>query len=164
MAMVYPSTGTTPKGLHVAVCNLDQGPEASFLKLGDTFLQQLSNSSITQESVGSIEEGLSRVRSGSCWGLFALGANFTADTIKRYTTNASIDVIQGSTVAMYLDNSNQQISVELQQQASTAYQGMIEQFLTLIGEPTLLASLPINYLQPIYGQMSPSFTDFVAPG
>lgn len=128
--------------------------------------------------------GIEKVRSGSCWGVISLGENFTQDTVSRFLQTATDSQIVGSQVCnrnifdgiyiyvhvfwfqvqLYLDNSNEQISLSVLQAASDAYQNMITDYLIDFKLPLALAQLPVNMLPPIYGEADPSFTDFVAPG
>lgn len=60
--------------------------------------------------------------------------------------------------------SNQQIGVMLNRDIQLAYRDFAMGLLDQCGNNPKLGDVPIQFKEPIYGTMNPSFTDFVAPG
>lgn len=60
--------------------------------------------------------------------------------------------------------SNQQIGVMLNRDIQLAYRNFSMDLLTDCKNNPKLGDVPIQFKEPIYGTMNPSFTDFVAPG
>lgn len=150
--------GATPRGLNVAVLNNDRGDYAAAL------LRDLDHDTISQVRVDSLEDGFRKVRSGDCWGVIFFNASFSTNTIQRFLTGNSDEIVNGSQVQMYMDNSNEQIVVTIEQAVLVAYNAMADGLLNATGKSADLATLPLFIQPPVYGEASPSFTDFVAPG
>ena len=139
-----------PRGLSVAVINHDDGillPNNTALffslspleraqwmanpsptdgwkniSLGQNFLNMLPTKTISLVSITSMSVGLEKVRSGTCWGVYYISSNFSADTLSRYLSSASNSTIVGDPVQLTLDNSDQQIYLTIQQVSLQAYQ------------------------------------------
>ena len=142
--------GATPRGLDMAVLNQDTGillpnDTATYLSLSlderahwqanpspddgwttvylsHNFLNLLPTSTITQVAVTSMAAGLAKVQSGACWGVYYMDAGFSVDIVSRYSPSVSNETIIGSQVQLTLDNSNEQISITIQQVSLEAYQ------------------------------------------
>jgi hypothetical protein len=56
------------------------------------------------------------VKSGNCWGILYFSPNFTLSTIDKYALEViTNDIISESQVQLTLDNSNEQISLTIEQ-------------------------------------------------
>ena len=60
--------------------------------------------------------------------------------------------------------SNQQIGIMLSRDLQYAYRDFAMGLLEECNYNPKLGDIPIQFRDPIYGTMNPSFTDFVAPG
>lgn len=60
--------------------------------------------------------------------------------------------------------SNQQIGIMLNRDLQLAYREFAQTLLDTCDQNPKLADVPIQFKDPVYGTMDPSFTDFVAPG
>jgi ABC-type multidrug transport system permease subunit len=67
-------------------------------------------------------------------------------------------------VSLLLDNTNMAVSQAINAASFAAYQLMLKDALPLLNLPPQLAQLPIKMLSPVYGDLDPVFTNFVAPG
>ncbi|XP_041373715.1 ABC transporter G family member 20-like isoform X1 [Gigantopelta aegis] len=152
--------GRDPFNLHVGIVNHDTGV------LGKMFLSNLDNDSVHQIPYENLSAALDTVRQGNSWGVLAMGQNFSTDILLRFSDGPRVDnaTLNGSSIQVYLDMTNQQISIMLQQKIDAAFQKFAHTMLEGAGLNPQIASLPIKIEQPIYGNISPSFTNFMAPG
>lgn len=72
--------------------------------------------------------------------------------------------LEKSEIHVWLDMSNQQVGLMLYRDIQLAFRDFAMILLEQCGENPKLGDLPIRFEEPIYGSMSPTFTDFVAPG
>ncbi|XP_022100024.1 ABC transporter G family member 20-like isoform X2 [Acanthaster planci] len=151
------AVGNDPRDLSVAVANLDHPPILSKL-----YLQQIDNYTVHQIPVDTLSLGKAGVRSGEYWGVIEMGANFSVDLLKRFQNYSSADnaTIQGGSVHVYLDMTNSQIAISLQQKLLEAFQNFTQK---LLPNPQI-AEIPVVFEPPIYGSTRTKFVDFAAPG
>jgi hypothetical protein len=133
------------------------------LALSRVFLSNIDHEYIHQSNVSSLQEGLDAVKAGHSWGVIGIGPNFTTSTIQRFLFQSN-DAIAGSEVLLYMDNSNMEVTINVQQTIYKAYQAMVNDELRAVNKSTEFASLPVFLEKPVYGEANPSFTNFVAPG
>jgi hypothetical protein len=92
------------------------------------FIDELSNSTFKKQYM-NWSYAYEQTKSGKLWGYVDLGANFTPDTIDKFSNldfpNASII---GSNVNAYLDTTSQQISYTVQAKIAEAYQNFLIKF------------------------------------
>ncbi|KAG7283169.1 hypothetical protein CRUP_000531 [Coryphaenoides rupestris] len=130
--------GGDPKGIQVAVVN-NETSSSAYSQLLLTFLD---NSSIEQVPV-SHAEAFAGIFNGEYWGVIGFGQNFTSYLARRmFNPHVSKDVVDGGSVHVWLDLTNRQIALMLQQKVHQAFQ--IE--------------------EPIYGSFNTDFTTFITPG
>ncbi|XP_077995446.1 ABC transporter G family member 20-like [Glandiceps talaboti] len=153
--------GGTPHGLSVAIVNEEHPPTFS-----QVYLQSLNNHTISQVAVSHMDDAIDGVKQGHYWGIIHMGQNFSQDLIARYEQGLHVDnaTINGSSIKVTLDMTNEQIAVTLTQETLQAYQKFADVILQAIGANPLLAQLPVVFMDPIYGSLDSTFTDFMAPG
>lgn len=175
--------GRPLSGISLAVCNQDHGKvsEPSMLcntsyRLGDLFLYNLSNSTgstlaITQFS--NIEDAIDQVKHGDAWGAIVLYENFTENTIQRLQNTIdkvapAASVIDNSTIHMYLDVTDIQVSVAVENATITAYEMLLSTILKFCEQYydfNVSTSSQLKIEQPpIYGRTDLTFTDYMGPG
>ena len=147
--------------MHMAVYNQDSPGDPN--SLSGIFLSSIDRDYIHQVTVSSLDAGLRMVREGKSWGVIGIGPNFTDATLQRYLIESN-DAIAPSEVQLHMDNSNLEITVNVQQAIYKGYQTMVNDLLLLAGKSLEFASLPVYIEEPVYGERNPSFTNFVAPG
>ncbi|XP_060081925.1 ABC transporter G family member 20-like [Ylistrum balloti] len=154
--------GGDPYNLKVAIFN----NETSALGFSHLFIQSLDNNTIDKVMFSDIESARDCVKDGKAWGLMTIGENFTVDLITRFSNGSAINnsTLEGSTIKLYLDMTNQQIAVMLQEKVTLAFENFSRLLLSMIGQNPDLAQLPVKLEEPIYGTLDPSFTNFMAPG
>ncbi|XP_061767328.1 ABC transporter G family member 20 isoform X2 [Nerophis ophidion] len=149
--------GGDPKGIQVAVVNNETSPN-SFSR---SLLSFLDNSSVQQVQL-SHEEAFRGIQDGKYWGIIGFGENFTTCLFKRMLEKqVSKEVVDGGSVHVWLDQTNRQIAVMLQQKLLEAFQTFVK---NKMGNSSYLVDLPIQFEEPIYGSLNTDFTTFVTPG
>ncbi|XP_072049228.1 ABC transporter G family member 20-like [Amphiura filiformis] len=156
--------GGDPKNLKVAVVNEDTG--FLFQKFGEQFLADVDPKVIHQVPIDNLTVALDDAKAGKYWGAMYLGPDYSKDLVFRFaqTTNVTNDTIEGSSVHLYLDMSNAQISLVIQQQVLEAFETFIDEVLTKLKMNPLIASIPVIIEDPIYGSANDDLTNFMAPG
>ncbi|CAH1797733.1 unnamed protein product, partial [Owenia fusiformis] len=152
--------GREPYGLNMAVVNKDTGP------LGAEYLKFLNNNTIIQENYTDLSAALDTVKRGEKWGVISMSQNYTQDLVLRFMskTNISEKIIDGSSVHLYLDMTNLEISVTIQEYTIQAFQDFAKSMLPALGLSPAMIDLPVKLEQPVYGERKPAFTNFMAPG
>ncbi|XP_069115666.1 ABC transporter G family member 20-like isoform X2 [Argopecten irradians] len=153
--------GGDPYNLKVAIFNNETTGGFS-----NMFLQNLDNNTIDKVMFSDLNSARHCVEKGEAWGLMTIGQNFTMDLITRFSnaTDVSNQTLDGSTIKLYLDMTNQQIAVSLQEKVAQAFETFTRSLLDILGYNPNIAELPVKLEQPIYGTLDPSFTNFMAPG
>ncbi|XP_017865383.1 PREDICTED: ABC transporter G family member 23 isoform X2 [Drosophila arizonae] len=165
--------GRDPQGLNLAIVNSEMNNTDTcfweegchFANLGCRYLNHL-NTSVTKTYYTDIEDAKAAVRSGDAWGALYITENFTDAFTARVALGRDSDeeTIEQSEVKVWLDMSNQQIGIMLNRDIQLAYRDFAMGLLGQCGNNPKLGDVPIQFRDPIYGTMNPSFTDFVAPG
>lgn len=151
------------------MCNQDQGLFGGSINLAQHFLDQLDNTTIEKIPYSNYSEAHYQVEIGKAWAVMHMGENFSMDTFSKYSDpskilNVSNETIIGSFVNISYDMSNFQIYVTLQEEILSSYQKFLSELVHMVNGNPLLVASPINTLTPVYGEITPTFTEFVAPG
>ncbi|CAH0763232.1 unnamed protein product [Diatraea saccharalis] len=106
------------------------------------------------------------VREGDAWGVLYFNENYTDSLVARLALadTADEETVHLSDIQVWLDMSNQQIGLMLNRDIQYAYRDFAQDLLEVCKYNPKLGDIPIEFLDPIYGNKDPSFTDFVAPG
>ncbi|XP_037950013.1 ABC transporter G family member 20-like isoform X1 [Teleopsis dalmanni] len=165
--------GRDPQGLHLAIVNNEMNNTETcywedgchFTNLGCRYLNHL-NKSVIKTYYTDLEEAKEAVRVGKAWGAVYITENFTDAFTARAALGRDSDeeTIDQSEIKVWLDMSNQQIGVMLNRDILLSYRDFAMGLLDQCGNNPKLGDVPIQFKDPIYGNMNPSFTDFVAPG
>ncbi|XP_055905605.1 ABC transporter G family member 23 isoform X2 [Eupeodes corollae] len=165
--------GREPQGLKIAIVNDELNDTSACLwrdgchveNVGCRYLSHL-NDSIVKRYYTDLDVALDAVRAGDVWGAIHIGENFTDAFVARAALGRDSDeeTIDQSEIKVWLDMSNQQIGVMLNRDLQLAYRDFAMKLLDQCGSNPKLGDVPIQFDEPIYGTMNPSFTDFVAPG
>ncbi|XP_030080635.1 ABC transporter G family member 23 isoform X2 [Drosophila hydei] len=165
--------GRDPQGLNLAIVNSEMNNTDTcfweegchFANLGCRYLNHL-NTSVVKTYYTDIEDAKAAVRRGDAWGALYITENFTDAFTARAALGRDSDdeTIEQSEVKVWLDMSNQQIGIMLNRDIQLAYRDFAMGLLGQCGNNPKLGDVPIQFRDPIYGTMNPSFTDFVAPG
>ncbi|KAL3887370.1 hypothetical protein ACJMK2_027312 [Sinanodonta woodiana] len=152
--------GRDPYDLQFGVVNMDT------LGLGGDLLTYLDSEVVHQVNYSSLDAGLDSVKAGQTWGTIYINQNFTFAIIDRFAkgANASNTTLDESTVKLYLDMTNQQIALIIQEKVAQAFQDFSSTLLIKFHQNPAIAQVPIKLESPVYGSNTPSFTNFMAPG
>ncbi|KAL3971780.1 neuropilin 2 [Sarotherodon galilaeus] len=146
-----------PKGIQVAIVN----NETLSPSVSKALLSFLDNSSLQQVSL-SHKEAFEGIYNGDYWGVIGFGENFTSYLTKRMVQRqVSQEIIDGGSVHIWLDQTNQQITFMLQKKLQEAFKALVDHKL---GDRAYQVALPIKFEEPIYGSQNKVFTTFVTPG
>ncbi|XP_032882317.1 ABC transporter G family member 20-like [Amblyraja radiata] len=149
--------GGNPRDLPVAVVNNDTGQPAFSHRL----LWRLDNNTIIQVHLNQ-SDAVQGVKDGTYWGVIGFGANYTQDILLRATQKKIEDsAVDGGSIHLWLDMTNQQIAVTIEQQLRGAYEGLVKEELSNYSS---WAAAPVKIEKPIYGHKHSNFTIFIAPG
>ncbi|KAL5460126.1 hypothetical protein EMCRGX_G033553 [Ephydatia muelleri] len=155
--------GRPLSGISLAVCNQDHRPVSgpsvfcgTSYRLGDLLLYNLSNSTgstlaITQFS--NKEDAIDQVKQGKR----------LTDTASKNVPAAS--VIDNSTVHMYLDVTDIQVSIAVENATIAAYEMLLSTVLKFCDQYydfDINTSSPLK--PPVYGRTDLTFTDYMGPG
>ncbi|XP_072907315.1 ABC transporter G family member 20 isoform X1 [Hemitrygon akajei] len=149
--------GGSPKDLHVAVVNNDTGKPA----MSQIVLWHLDNDTIIQFHLNQSNANKG-IKDGKYWGAIGFGANYTQDILLR-ATQKMIDnsTVDGGSIHVWLDMTNEQIALTIEQKLREAYEGFVKDSLYNFSN---VAAPPIKIEKPIYGHKHSDFTTFIAPG
>lgn len=153
--------GRDPFDLTIAVVN-QENPSV----MSKFFLEKVDNHTLIQKPFNNLSIAKMSVQDGYNWGVIHIGENFSINLLKRFRAGLEADneTIDGSTIKVYLDMTNQQIGYIIQKVIFESFQNFAREMLESTGASTALANLPVSMEPPIYGTHSPSFTEFMAPG
>ncbi|CAG0919958.1 unnamed protein product, partial [Notodromas monacha] len=114
----------------------------------------------------SMEAATKAVLEGEAWGTLHVRKNFSSAFLERVynVTDASEQLIRDSTIDVRLDMTNQQIVFVITRELLTKFGDFFKQMMSDYGFDPNLASLPLEFGEPIYGVKNPKYTEFVAPG
>ncbi|XP_071372141.1 ABC transporter G family member 23 [Centroberyx affinis] len=150
--------GGDPKGIRVAVVNNETFSSSSYSHL---LLSFLDNSSVEQVPL-SHAEAFTGAYNGEYWGVIGFGKNFSNYLYNRVVyRKVSKDQVDGGSVHVWLDLTNRQIAIMLQQKIHDAFQAFVD---NKMGSMSYLVAMPIKFEEPIYGSQNTDFTTFVTPG
>ncbi|XP_058824504.1 ABC transporter G family member 20 [Topomyia yanbarensis] len=171
--------GHDPVGLKVAVANyeLEQANLSAtagcpvtlgcnHTLLSCRYLASLRNRSVDIEMYESEAEAIEQVNRGKAWASMVFAHNYSEALYQRSENIRKVHewTLDMSSIMVSMDMSNQQIGTLLYRDIQYAYFSFIEKILTDCDVNPSNGRLPIQWNQPIYGEKTPNFTDFAAPG
>nr|XP_018905608.1 PREDICTED: ABC transporter G family member 20 [Bemisia tabaci]XP_018905609.1 PREDICTED: ABC transporter G family member 20 [Bemisia tabaci] len=165
--------GKDPTGLHLAVFNQEKmdscGPIATgcnFELLSCRFLNHLLSKQQVLDYFPSEAEAIGAVQKGHAWAALEFAHNYTDVLKERMDAGRYADewTVEESNINIWMDQSNQQISLLLKRDLVNAFQEFATELAVSCNITTQVVSTPIRFLNPIYGPVIPNFTDFAAPG
>ncbi|XP_077468994.1 ABC transporter G family member 20 [Stigmatopora argus] len=157
MSLICLCVGRDPKGIQVAVVNNETSP----LAFSHSLLSFLDNTSVEQVNLSHVE-AFKGIYDGKYWGVIGFSENFSSCIFKRMLMkNVSKEVIDGGSVHVWLDQTNKQIAMILQQKLYEAFQAFVE---AKLGSMSYMYASPIKFEEAIYGNQNMDFSTFVMPG
>lgn len=156
--LFFIAIGPDPRNLNFAVVNLDRG--LGSVNLGASVVKNLASGGdiFSLHTYNDLDYSINQIKQGKEWGVMYIPTNFTADLVQKTMSPTPDPVIQyQSTVHLYLDMSNYQITLLIQQKVLAAFEGMVS--------ATLNVSVsPVQIDEAVYGNANIQFKNFLAPG
>lgn len=169
------SIGHDPKGLALAVVNYEVnasimgcpkvlGCNATYMSC--RYLRFLEEKHMVVNFVNSEDEAQRRVDTGKAWAALVFPANYSESFSNRIDFGRSTTDydVEFSAVDIYQDKSNQQVAHLMWRDFHYAFIDYTQDYLTSCNYHKDVASIPVRFNQPVYGDKVPNFTDFAAPG
>ena len=107
------------------------------------------------------------VKHGDAWAVLEMDECFTFDLLERFVFGSfvtlTLPVVENSRINVWLDNSNQQISLTIQEATFFAFEKAMAEIFPAYNKSASLAASPVRMMEPVYGEKNPSFTYFIAP-
>ncbi|XP_065841215.1 ABC transporter G family member 20-like [Oscarella lobularis] len=160
------SIGGSPSDLPVATVNLDSG----FLgtNMGNIFLNCINNNTVKKMPFSTVDEAVHEAVKGHTYGYVLIPETFTTDLIKRLQecTKASNSTVEGSTISVSLDQTDDQLSIVIVRAIQNAYTCFLNEAADISPtkfNPQSMES-PVTFIKPVYGSLDSKFTDYVIPG
>lgn len=166
--------GHDAKGLHLAYVNdelnftTDCMPVegCSYHLLSCQFLDSLRLRDIILDRFELEDEALEAVQKGRAWGALHFSHNYSENLRERIedVRYASELVLDQSSVMVHMDMSNQHIGHLLKRDLVVSYIDFAQKYLGSCGVNPKVATIPVRFEKPVYGDQIPDFTNFAAPG
>ncbi|KAL4148776.1 hypothetical protein QTP88_002935 [Uroleucon formosanum] len=167
------SVGKDPHGLHLAIVNHETNnrtcpPTGSceLTQLSCQFLHQIELRRQVLDYFDDEESAFRAVKHGKAWGAISFTSNYSTSLMQRMDdgTDTTEWALDDSVVSIWLDESNQQISMLLRRDLVYAFEDFAKTLAVNCNYSTKVVTSPIQFRKPIYGPYVPNFTDFAAPG
>lgn len=166
--------GRNLEGINVAVVNQDQGLGGKNIceieNFGSSLISSLSNKTLNLHYLDSPSEAIDRVKHGKAWAAIIIPENFSIDLRQRAIDIAGRvpvpdDIINSSTVEIYEDVTNLQLTFTLQKVLLDALENLFDKLVDGCNLSRAAMSSPVViHDPPVYGNLHLSYTDYVAPG
>ncbi|CAH0398024.1 unnamed protein product [Chilo suppressalis] len=166
--------GRDPTDLKLAIVNDDAqlvngecmfNSSCSMKNLSCRYLSHLTEHT-RQIHYANLSAAQDAVKQGHVWGVLFFNEKYSDSLVARLALADAADeeTVRLSDVQVWLDMSNQHIGLTLNRDILYAYRDFAQDLLERCEYNPKLGDIPIEFLDPIYGNEDPSFTDFVAPG
>ncbi|KAJ1525309.1 hypothetical protein ONE63_010131 [Megalurothrips usitatus] len=129
-------------------------------------LELIDDDRIALEPFPSIPSALEAVRTGKAWGALYFPANYSRFLAARHVWGryASDKALNHSEISAWMDMSNQYIGHMLQASLSLSVLRFTRDIQQGCHWNTRNTPVPVRIMEPVYGQLEPSFQDFCLPG
>ncbi|XP_046456397.1 ABC transporter G family member 20-like isoform X2 [Daphnia pulex] len=142
------------------LCN--NATDCSYFMLSCRYLRNIKDN-IIQVPYENLSDALEAGRNGQVWGVIHFGQNFTEEFEMREDSTSKENII-GRQINITMDSSNQQIDAFVKKWLGEAYGDFLREFMGVCGYNPEASSLPVEFVDPVYGQKDTKFTEFMAPG
>ncbi|PZC80665.1 hypothetical protein B5X24_HaOG200341 [Helicoverpa armigera] len=183
----FAAVGHDPRDLHIGVVN----DEAAFSPLGldicrntslktvtvledETcdlymmscwFLEEMEQKKLFPTTFNTTEEARLAVSTGKLYGALHFSQNFSSALGKRVSEGeVDDDIVDDSSISVWLDMTNHQISNFMKSQLHKAYESFTRRAMKACGRPENLVQIPVHFQKPVYGKSEPQVVSFMAPG
>eukprot|EP00095_Tigriopus_kingsejongensis_P001800 maker-scaffold10_size831480-snap-gene-0.20 protein:Tk01800 transcript:maker-scaffold10_size831480-snap-gene-0.20-mRNA-1 annotation:"ABC transporter " len=142
-------------------------PGCDFTRISCRFVEAVfQNSSLIMVPFETKDEAEGAVKRGEAWGMAVIPEEFTKYFLKRLWSSLDVDneTLVQSSIEVNLDMSNQQVAFQLQKSLHEGYQRFFKGILKDCEFAPEMGELPLVFKDPVYGNLHPNFTEFMAPG
>ncbi|XP_026729847.1 ABC transporter G family member 20-like [Trichoplusia ni] len=183
----FSAVGHDPRDLHIGVVNeeaafspyglsicnnhslqtvtVQEDETCDLYMLSCWFLEEMEVKQLYQTPFNTSEEARQAVSSGQLYGALHFSRNFSAALGKRFTDGeVEDDVVNDSSVSVWLDMTNHQISNFMKTQLHKAYESFTRRAMKACGRPDNLVQIPVHFGKPVFGKSEPQVVSFMAPG
>ncbi|XP_067949251.1 ABC transporter G family member 20-like [Watersipora subatra] len=166
--------GGTPSNLPIKIVNQDVGISLlQNLSVSEAYINGLDKKVVQITYADDVESATDTVKAGDCWAVLWFKSNYSIATMKRMINpqDNSTATITQSNISIYIDATNAQIFLTLEQAFVAAYENLGTNIQKQAKERNIplpqvftAVSVPLDYKPAIYGTFNETFLDFVAPG
>ncbi|XP_072934159.1 ABC transporter G family member 20-like [Epargyreus clarus] len=183
----FSAVGHDPRDLHLAVVNDEvamtglgvdsctNGSLTSVRQLEDEtceqymvscwFLEEMEKRKLYQTIYNTTEEAKQSVATRKTYGAIHFPRNFSdAFAIRVSESHVDDDVIDDSTVSVWLDMTDHQISNFVKMQLHKTYQSFTKRVMRACDKNEELVQIPVKFEDPVYGSMDTQVVAYMAPG
>lgn len=134
--------------------------------LSCTYLTFLPDDVVHQRFYDTEDEARYAVQRGKIWGFMSFPAEFSAAYYTKVASSALADeeVLNGSSIALEMDETSKQIAGTLKKQFGDSFKDFTKALLRECDHPERLAELPLQVVDPIYGNDDTDTREFMSCG
>ncbi|CAG9569139.1 unnamed protein product [Danaus chrysippus] len=181
------AVGHDPRDLHVAVVNYEaatsplgldvckNGSLTTVIQREDEtceqymlscwFLEEMEKRKLYPTTYNSTEEAKQAVATRKLYGAIRFPANFSlALGIRAAEGFVGDSILNDSTISVWLDMTDHQISHFIKMQLHKAYEQFARRTMAACGKNEDLVQIPVRFEEPIYGSMNTEVVAYMAPG
>ncbi|XP_026323180.1 ABC transporter G family member 20-like [Hyposmocoma kahamanoa] len=153
----FSAVGHDPKDLNVAVVN-DEAAYSPFSPHPVVLALQGVRYNTTEEAKNAVVKG-------QLYAALYFRYNFS-EMLEQRLREGSVDddVVEGSTVSVWLDMTNHQISYFLKSQFLKAYESFTRRTMRACERNENLVQIPVHFMEPVYGDTKNEMVSYMAPG
>ncbi|XP_049880601.1 ABC transporter G family member 20-like [Pectinophora gossypiella] len=171
LAVVNDEAAFSPYGLDICkntslrVVTLVNEDTCDTYMLSCWFLEEMEKRQIYQIPYNTTAEAKQAVVKGRLYGALHFNTNFSEALATRVREgHVEDDVIAGSTISVWLDMTNHQISHFLKSSLHKAYESFTKRAMKACNRHENLVQIPVHFQEPIYGEMNTQMVGYMAPG
>ncbi|XP_046973113.1 ABC transporter G family member 23-like [Vanessa cardui] len=129
------------------------------------FLEEMEKRKLYSTIYKSVEEAKYAVTKRQLYGALRFPRNFSDALAVRVTEGHAPDsVVDESTVSVWLDMSDHQISNFVKMQIHKAYESFARRSMRACGKNEELVQIPVRFEKPVFGTMDSEIVAYMAPG
>ncbi|KAL4708562.1 hypothetical protein ACJJTC_014170 [Scirpophaga incertulas] len=172
LAVVNDETASSPFGLDICsnsslvpIKRIEEDDICQQYMLSCWFLEELEKNDIFQIPYNNTEDAKRAVSTGELYGALYFPQNFSEALAARVREgDVADDVVDDSTISVWIDVSNHQINNFLKRQMHRTYSSFTKRSMRACGRHEDLVQTPVRFQDPVYGKMDTQMVWFMAPG
>ncbi|KAL0861050.1 hypothetical protein ABMA27_009566 [Loxostege sticticalis] len=172
LAVVNEETAFSPYGHDICrnsslqpIVRIEEEDTCEQYMLSCWFLEEMEKKELYQIPYNTTDEAKQAVASGKLYGALYFRRNFSDALATRVREGEVVDdVIDDSSISVWVDVSNHQITNFIKSQLHKTYSSFTKRTMRACGRPEDLAQMPVRFQDPVYGKMDTQMVWFMAPG